>query len=284
VSDDLIELAKKLTKPEQSRQIDIGYRARQLTFYKGKGAQEKHEIAMTFHQYAKHLDLKLNIETQEQQRIYGKAWYEFVADCRGMLGVEAGVSIFDTEDVVRLAYEKLILENPQISFEEMSQKLLNQWEDNIFYRTISPRHFEAAALRVCQILFEGKYSGIMQPMVHYIPLKKDFSNFDEVIRLFQDETVRYELTENAYRDLIASGKYSYKNFIQTFDNELSKEGFSPTISEEEIKRVSSYMDKVPISRRLSACLEEKLTALGMLIIPKRYWQPLGRLKQKFFSD
>ena len=27
----------------------------------------------------------------------------------------------------------------------------------------------------------------MEPMVHYIPLKKDFTNFDEVIRRFRDE-------------------------------------------------------------------------------------------------
>ena len=47
-------------------------------------------------------------------------------------------------------------------------------------RTISPRHFEAAAFRVCQVLFEGRYAGVMEPMRHYIPLRKDFSNFDEV--------------------------------------------------------------------------------------------------------
>ena len=64
--------------------------------------------------------------------------------------------------------------------EEAYELLLYQYEDNIPYRTISPRHFEASALRLCQILLEGKYSGVMRPMVHYIPLKKDFSNFDEV--------------------------------------------------------------------------------------------------------
>ena len=31
-------------------------------------------------------------------------------------------------------------------------------------------------------------------MVHYIPLKKDFSNFDEVIERFRDKDVRKELT------------------------------------------------------------------------------------------
>jgi len=37
-------------------------------------------------------------------------------------------------------------------------------------------------------------------MVHYIPLKKDFSNFEEVMRMYRDESLRRELTENCYRD------------------------------------------------------------------------------------
>ena len=40
------------------------------------------------------------------------------------------------------------------------------------YRTIGPRHFEAAAMRVCQVLFEGSYSGLMEPMRHYIPVRR----------------------------------------------------------------------------------------------------------------
>ena len=30
-------------------------------------------------------------------------------------------------------------------------------------------------------LFEGRYAGAMEPMRHYIPLRKDFWNFDEVV-------------------------------------------------------------------------------------------------------
>ncbi len=85
-------------------------------------------------------------------------------------------SIFDIDDTVRPQYERLTAEHPGISFDEAYAKLLHRFEDKIRYRTISPRHFEAAAFRVCQILFEGRYSEIMQPMIHYIPLKKDFSN------------------------------------------------------------------------------------------------------------
>ncbi len=221
VSNDLIRKAAQFAKPDYARTIDVGYRGRQLPFYMGKGAQEKYQIALRFRQHASDLGLKMDLETREGERLYGDAWYRFLGNCKTCLGVEAGVSIFDTEDVVRIEYERLIAEKPAMTIEEMSERLLNRYEDNIHYRTVSPRHFEAAAFRICQILYEGDYQGIMKPMVHYIPLKKDFSNFSEVIRLFRDDRFRRQITENCYRDLIASGKYSYRNFIKSFDNAVA---------------------------------------------------------------
>ncbi|MEK7449087.1 MAG: hypothetical protein AAB019_06345, partial [Planctomycetota bacterium] len=208
-NDHLLKNAERLEKSYDEREIDIGYRGRQLPFYCGKGGQEKHEIGVLFRQKAAGLDLKIDIETDEYKRIYGSSWYRFLSNCRAVLGVEAGVSIFDLEDKVRLECENILRKKPRTSFPELSKIILNQRENNIYYRTISPRHFESAVFRVSQILFEGKYSGIMRPMVHYLPLKKDFSNFDEVVKQFKNKSLWREITENAYNDLIASGRYSY---------------------------------------------------------------------------
>ena len=90
---------------------------------------------------------------------------------------------------------------------------LERWDGVVDLRTISPRHFEAAAFRVCQVLFEGHYAGAMEPMRHYIPLRKDFSNFDDVVAALRDDALRRELTDNAHRDLIASGAYDYAPFV-----------------------------------------------------------------------
>jgi hypothetical protein len=80
-------------------------------------------------------------------------------------------------------------------------------------------------------------------MVHYIPLKKDFSNFNEVIDRFQVKSLRQELTENAHRDLIASRRYSYQKFIDSFDRELEKNGFRPDIPLSDCREVSLQLDK-----------------------------------------
>lgn len=249
-SDEFVQLARARSRPSQERTIDVGYRGRRLPHWMGRGSQEKHLIAERFGELARGLDLRLDLESEESKRLYGKHYYKFLANCRAMLGVEAGVSIFDVNDVVRPAYERLLAERPGLTFEEAHLELLWRYEDNIYYRTISPRHFEAAAFRICQILFEGRYSGILQPMVHYIPLKKDFSNFDEVIRRFRDDALRETLVENAYRDLIASGQYSYRRFVESFDVELLRAGCDPAISPSEAEAVTASLGRGQILRTI----------------------------------
>ena len=118
-------------------------------------------------------------------------------------------------------------------------------------RTISPRHFEAAAFGVCQILFEGHYSGAMEPMRHYIPLRKDFSNFDEVIGRFRDESLRRELAANARRDLVDSGNYGYEAFVAGFDRTLEEAaGLDPEISEADRRAADEALRRGKTGQRL----------------------------------
>jgi len=54
-------------------------------------------------------------------------------------------------------------------------------------------------------------------MCGYIQLKKDFSNFDEVLNIYNDEEICITITENAYAHLIDSSLYSFSGFIEGFD-------------------------------------------------------------------
>lgn len=220
ISDRLLEISETVVAENLSRDVDISYRGRQIDFAWGVAGQEKHLIADEFKQHAEGLDLVMDIETHESKRIYGDEWYWFIAGSKAVLGVEAGVSIFDVDDVVRTGIEKLRRDNPDVSNEVLFKTVMSHREDNIFYRTISPRHFEAAALGTCQILYKGLYSGIMDPWVHYIPLEKNFSNFKEVMDAFKDDSVREEIAVNARKDLVDSGRYHYREFIRQFDMDL----------------------------------------------------------------
>jgi hypothetical protein len=222
VGDQLLRQASRFARTESERNIDIGYRARTLPFYMGRGAQEKSEIGRQFVALAHGLGLHLDIATDEAHRLYGDAWYRFLGSCRAVLGVEAGVSIFDLDGGARAATEDLLAREPDLSFEDVSRRILHRWEDNVFYRAISPRHFEAAAFNTCQILFDGAYSGLLEAGTHYIPLSKDFSNFDEVIRTFRDPEQRSRIVANARRDLVESERYTYATFVRGFDDELER--------------------------------------------------------------
>lgn len=224
VSDELLEAADRFGVPDARRTVDVGYRGRPLPAYLGHGAQEKHTIGVRFGELAADSGLRLDLAGAEADRLYGDSWYHFLASCRCVLGVESGVSAFDLEDEVFTEYQARLAERGHVGIEDLES--LPRWEDRVYYRTISPRHFEAAAFRVCQILFEGRYSGILEPMTHYIPLKKDFSNIEEVIRLARDPQVRRTLTDNAHRDLVASGEWGYGRLAAEVDRTLRDAGLA----------------------------------------------------------
>jgi len=208
----------------------------------------KHLIGVRFAQLAADSGLRLDVATGEGDRLYGDDWYRFMADCRCVLGVESGVSAFDLEDEVFGEWQDRSANGQEIGIEDLAT--LPRWEDVVYYRTISPRHFEAAALRVCQVLFEGRYSGAMEPMVHYIPLAKDFSNINHVLELIRDPDLRRELTENAHRDLIGSGEWSYSRLIASVDETLADAGLDGRADPATIANVDERLAERIRRRRL----------------------------------
>jgi hypothetical protein len=249
VGKELLVGARRFAKPDHRRSIDIGYRGRPSPSYWGRGGREKYEVGLRFAELAADAGLKLDIDVTEEGRIYRQDWHRFMADCKATLGAESGVSCFDLEDEVRREYERLAADGHEPTVEELERGALGRWDNNIYYRTITPRNFEAAAFRVCQILFEGRYSGALEPMAHYIPLRKDFSNVGEAIERFKDPALRAELTENAHRDLIASGEYSYERLIEGFDSVLIDAGLTPTRSALRDRRLARAT-RWPLRERL----------------------------------
>jgi hypothetical protein len=272
VSEELVATGERFFIPDERRTVDVGYRGRPLPAYLGRGAMEKHEIGVRFAEHAAGTGLRLDLAAGEGDRLYGDDWYRFMANCRCVLGVESGVSAFDLEDEVFDEYTRLAREGRHVGVEDLTT--LPRWEDVVYYRTISPRHFEAAALRVCQILFEGRYSGAMEPMVHYIPLKKDFSNIEEVLRLSRDPEVRRELTDNAHRDLVASPRWRYAALIEGVDSviEAAPAGAELPAAGDEI-----------VAARLSAGLarRRRRRLVEWAIFTALRWEPVNRVLRRF---
>ena len=208
--------------PIANRQWVIGYRGRPLGYWYGDLAREKLEIGHRMHEICQARHIPANIAWREEDRIYGPDWYQFVVNCRAMLGTESGSNVFDDDGCIRRSIEQALQEKPDLSYEEAHHRFVAKHEGKVVMNQISPKVFEAIAHRTALVLFEGTYSGVVQPHLHFIPLQKDFSNVDEVLAKVQDDEYVGQMTERAYQDVIASGKYSYATFISDFDEVVAE--------------------------------------------------------------
>jgi hypothetical protein len=212
---------EQYAKPLKDRVIDIAYRGRNLPPIYGSLGHEKYRIGVDVKKISMSYGLNVDIELDSEKRIYGDAWYEFLGSARSTLGTESGSNIFDINGSIGLAIDALKNSNPVISYEQIHRELLVDHDGWIRMNQISPKLFEAIQLRTALILFEGCYSGVILPDVHYIPLRKDYSNIAEVFNKLRDDSLIKKLTERAYEDVIASGLYSYKIFIEKVDSDIS---------------------------------------------------------------
>jgi len=131
-----------------------------------------------------------------------------------MLGVEGGASILDDDGSIQKCVFQYMAKHPNSAFSEV-EKICFKGKDGTFqYFMITPRHFEACMAKTCQILLEGNYSGILKPGKHYLELKKDFSNLDDVLHKVSIDSQRQGIVDQAYKDIVMSGKYTYDKFVR----------------------------------------------------------------------
>jgi hypothetical protein len=207
--------------PLGERPIDVGYRGRTVPFWLGRLGQEKVEIGRGFRSRAATYGLTSDIAWGENDRIYGKAWNRFLASCRTTLGTESGASIADYDGSVERRVRDFLSNRPTASFEEVEKEVLEPFEGNLDIRVISPRQFEAAALRTTLVLFPGEYSGRLEPWRHYIPLEKDFSNMEDVVEHIRDAPFLEEMVARTYDEVARSEQNSLKTFVSEFDDLVS---------------------------------------------------------------
>jgi hypothetical protein len=115
---------------------------------------------------------------------------------------------------------QMLIREKRLAYDEVREAYFKADEDRIALAQISPRIFEAIALRTLCILYEGSYSRILIPWRHYIPLKKDQSNIAEVIAALKNDALVAKIIADAYAEIALNERYSYRSFIARFDAEL----------------------------------------------------------------
>lgn len=213
------EAARSRFGDTELRTADIIYRATHLPFWFGTHGQLKHRIAEEVATRAQAHGLHVDISTRVKDTIVGPAWLEFLASGRTVIGSESGSSVLDARGALKARLQQLSLSNPELTFERASSFMPPGWDQYEFF-AISPRHFEAVLTRTCQVLVEGTYDGVLQPRVHYLPVRRDFSNLDEVLKAIKNRSLVDEVSRRAYRDVFESGRYTYRRFARELDDAM----------------------------------------------------------------
>jgi len=204
------------TTPRESRPIDIGYRAFDAPLYLGHN--ERREIAEFFIEHASEFGVSIDISLDPAERFDEPGWAAFLNSCKAQLGTEAGGDYFELTDDTRKRVTAYLDAHGDAVVSDVRSRFFDDYPDAVPIRTVSGRHVEAAGTRTVQLLLEGNYSGYFKPDVHYITLRKDFSNAADAVEKFRDEAFCRELTENAYA--VVHEELTYERLIDRFADAL----------------------------------------------------------------
>jgi hypothetical protein len=64
---------------------------------------------------------------------------------------------------------------------------------------------------------------VLQPHRHYVPLRKDFGNFAEVVEALRDTALLQRMADCTYEEIARNPAYSYRGFVSSFDAVVARE-------------------------------------------------------------
>ena len=204
------------------RELDLAYRAQALTPRFGRLGQFKHTVADTVAPPARAAGLRVDVSTDLRDAVLGDRWFSFIASARAVLGSESGASAIDTRGELVAAERTMLDERPDLTFAEFDAAMPAGWDGQL-PGSVGPRHLEAAAAKTCQVLVEGGYDGVLEPEVHYLPVRPDGSDADAVAERLTDHKLVEETAARAYADLVLSGRYGYAALAAQLERVLEEE-------------------------------------------------------------
>ena len=199
IDDNLLNKINKIKEQGVTKSVDIGYRAFKSPPWLGSHGFLKTKIADVFLKKTAKSKLTVNISTDPKDVFMGDGWYQFLLKCKYFIGVEGGSTIIDPDGSIWKKGDEFTKNNPDASFTEVEKACFPNMDGNLNLIVLSPRHLEACFTNTCQVLIEGDYNGILNPHEHYIPLKKDFSNIDDVLVSISNDNLRENIVKNTLK-------------------------------------------------------------------------------------
>lgn len=191
--------------PRSHRTIDIGFIGH--LYHSFIGDMERTNLIQFFQRNGSSLGVSCDIRTQRLSR---GEWAQFLRKSRGILGAESGTYYLDKTGQTIEDVKKYVKGHPSVSFKEIHDLYFKNRQNSVSGKAISSRHFEPIGTKTCQILIEGEYNGILKADEHYISVRKDLSNIEDVIQRFKDNSYRRAMVERTYEYVMDSHTYRHR--------------------------------------------------------------------------
>ena len=210
-----LALYEKYRLPMAERTRSLGQRVSKLPLSFGELGRRKAVFAEDVAEFFRKAGHSVDVSTRQQDSIIGLEWLRFLGNCKLTVSRKGGASLVDPENKAKSRLRLLDLLLPFISEEKRFALAGAGTVIQGNYSAESPRLFEAAALGVVQILEEDRYlDGALVPGEHYISLKSDYRNIDEVLTIANNDTLLEDMSEAAYSRLIYSESFTYEFFVR----------------------------------------------------------------------
>ncbi len=205
------------SRQKGERPIDLGFRGTRYPMFIGDS--ERNDMLDFFEYNGDELGLSVDFGYKTIRR---EQWGDFLRNCRAVIGAEAGTYLLDSRGQVITAAHAYQKKHLSASLEEIRALFFENPPEHVSGKCISSRHFEPIGTRTCQILLEGEYNGILRADEHFICLKKDYSNLDDVIRRLKDEDYRLKMVERTYEYVLREHTYAHR--VQALITTLKNDG------------------------------------------------------------
>jgi hypothetical protein len=274
LDEDTLARVERIVADSGTRPVEIGYRAWSGLLSLGRQGMLRRRLAEAFAPAAARRGMSTDISVDMADVHHGDAWYRFLASCKYVLGAEGGATVLDPKGEFMVRTQRYLDQHPDATFEEVETACFPGEDGKLQLFAISPRHLEACATRTCQVLVEGEYSGVLRAGEHYIEVKRDLSNVEEVLDLLEQDELREHLTEAAYRDVVASGRYTYRSLVESIESEsglattAAREPDSPRL--QRLHRRAERADRASWLRMATYVRSARaVRSVGTTILPRR---------------
>ena len=208
--------------PLRDRPYHVVYRGRPLPYWFGSLGREKIAIGKVVREACERRGVPVDIEWSEESRIYGRAWRRFLHAGRATLATESGCNVFDLDGSIERNVRAALRKNPDLAYEAVAGRAFVEENLGVRMNQISPKLFEFVAAGTALVLYEGEYSGLLRPGAHYLALRKDHSNLEEVLDALDDLPRLEAMARRAHAAVIGSGENGYRAFVRQVDDQLDR--------------------------------------------------------------